>query len=60
MFIGKLGRRKAFVVHPGKKCISLPSDLAGITTAPYDPDERNLAAALGPIANRIRTAVSEA
>ena len=57
MFIGKLGRKKAFVVHPGNKGVSLPSDLAGITTAPYDPKERNLAAALGPVATRIRTAV---
>ena len=60
MFIGKLGRKKAFVVHPGKNGISLPSDLAGITTAPYDPKERNLAAALGPVATRIRTAVRTA
>ena len=57
MFIGKLGRKKAFVVHPGKNGVSLPSDLAGITTAPYDPNERNLAAALGPVSTRIRTAV---
>lgn len=60
MFIGKLGRKKAFVVHPGKKGIALPSDLAGITTAPYDPTERNLAAALGPVANRIRSAIHAA
>jgi CRP/FNR family cyclic AMP-dependent transcriptional regulator len=38
MFIGKLGRKKAFVVHPGKRGVSLPSDLARITTAPYDPN----------------------
>lgn len=57
MFIGKLGRKKAFVVHPGKSGVALPSDLEGITTAPYDPNERNLAAALGPVSTRIRTAV---
>lgn len=57
MFIGKLGRKRAFVIHPGKKGVSLPSDLAGITTAPYDAAEKNLAAALGPIATRIRAAV---
>jgi len=57
MFIGKLGRKKAFVVHPGKNGVSLPSDLAGSTTAPYDPNERNLAAALGPVSTRIRNAV---
>ena len=57
MFIGKLGRRRAFAVHPGKRGLALPSDLSGITTAPYDPEERNLAAALGPVANRIRDAI---
>lgn len=60
MFIGKLGRGHAFAVHPGNRGIALPSDLAGITTAPYDPDETNLDAALGPVANKIRTAVKEA
>ena len=57
MFIGRLGRRKAFAVHPGGKGVALPSDLAGITTAPYDPKERDLAAALGPVANKIRDAI---
>jgi len=57
MFVGKLGRRRAFAIHPGKRGIALPSDLSGITTAPYDPEERNLAAALGPVANRIRESI---
>lgn len=57
MFIGKLGRRKAFAVHPGKEAIALPSDLSGITTAAYEPKERDLAAALGPVANRIRESI---
>jgi len=57
MFIGKLGRRRAFAIHPGKRGIALPSDLSGITTAPYDPEERDLAAALGPVTNRIRDAL---
>lgn len=56
LFIGRLGRHNAFVVHPGKRAIQLPSDLLGITTATYDPDEKNLAAALGPVCNRIRDA----
>lgn len=59
MFIGKLGRKKAFVIHPGQKAVSLPSDLSGVTTAPYEPAEKNLAAALGPVANRIRTAIRQ-
>jgi predicted nucleotide-binding protein len=59
MFIGKLGRKRAFVVHPGSRGLSLPSDLAGITTAPYDPHEKNLAAALGPVATRVRAAIQD-
>lgn len=57
MFVGKLGRKKAFVIHPDNGAISFPSDLNGVTTAPYEPTEKNLAAALGPVANRIRTAI---
>ena len=57
LFIGKLSRKQAFVIHPAKKAIALPSDLAGITTATYDPDKSNLAAALGPACQKIREAV---
>jgi Predicted nucleotide-binding protein containing TIR-like domain len=57
LFIGRLTRKRAFVIHPAKKAIALPSDLAGITTATYDPDKPNLAAALGPACQRIREAV---
>jgi hypothetical protein len=60
LFIGKLGRHRAFVIHPGKRAIDLPSDLLGITTAKYDPDEKNLASTLGPVCNRIRDAVRAA
>jgi predicted nucleotide-binding protein len=57
LFIGKLTRKRAFVIHPAKKAIALPSDLAGITTATYDPDKPNPAAALGPTCQKIREAV---
>ena len=60
LFIGKLTRRKAFVVHPSKKAITLPSDLLGISTAIYDPDNPNLAVALGPACERIREAIARA
>lgn len=60
MFIGKLGRLKAFAVHPVINEMALPSDLKGITTAIYDPNEDNLAAALGPAANCIRNAILKA
>ncbi|RIV21612.1 DUF4062 domain-containing protein [Fibrisoma montanum] len=57
LFIGKLTRFRAFVIHPGGKGISIPSDLAGITTAPYDPHHPNLRAALGPACHAIRNAI---
>lgn len=59
MFIGKLGRKKAFAIHPGKNSVSIPTDLSGVTMGFYDPTEKNLAAALGPVANRIRIAILE-
>lgn len=37
LFVGKLTRRRAFVVRPGGSTIALPTDLAGITTATYNP-----------------------
>lgn len=60
MFVGRLGRRKSFVLQSGPYGIMLPSDLNGITTAQYDPREHNLAAALGAPMNRIRSAIREA
>jgi predicted nucleotide-binding protein len=57
LFIGKLTRRRAFVVRP-RGSLTMPSDLAGITTALYDPSQSNLAASLGPACQQIRAAVS--
>lgn len=57
LFVGQLGRRRAFVVHPRNGAVALPSDLHGITTATYDASQSNLPAALGPACEKIRTAV---
>jgi predicted nucleotide-binding protein len=57
LFIGKLTRKRAFVVQP-RNGLTVPSDLAGITTASYDSTHSNLAAALGPACQQIRTAVA--
>lgn len=57
LFIGKLTRFRAFVIHPNKKAISMPSDLIGMITATYDPDNPNLRAALGPACQEIRNAI---
>lgn len=57
LFIGRLGRTRAFVVSPKERSVSLPSDLAGVSTAPYDASEPNLAAAVEPACEMIRDAV---
>jgi predicted nucleotide-binding protein with TIR-like domain len=59
LFTGRLTRRRAFVVRP-QNGIALPSDLAGITAATYDPSRTNLSAALGPACQQIRDAVASA
>ncbi|MBX3246034.1 MAG: nucleotide-binding protein [Myxococcales bacterium] len=57
LFIGKLSRRKAFVVHPASGGVTLPSDLLGITAATYPADATNLRSALGPACQQIRRAM---
>ncbi|MFH1882338.1 MAG: nucleotide-binding protein [Planctomycetota bacterium] len=57
LFMGKLTRHRAFVVHPGKNSIALPSDLHGITTAAYDPEQGDLSVALGPVCESIRNGI---
>lgn len=59
LFTGRLSRWRAFVVHPSKKTIELPTDLSGITTAPYDAD-KSLDEALKPVSQSILKAISEA
>ena len=60
MFIGKLGRKRAFAVHPGKNTIALPSDLNGISTAIYDPTETDQRKAFEPVAKKIQRAIKAA
>lgn len=45
LFMGHLGRKRSFIVHEEGADLMLPSDLAGITLAPYSKRD-NLAAAL--------------
>lgn len=55
MFIGVLGRKRAFLMEPREDKLKLPSDLAGLTTVSYrytpGPDAR---AVLAPACNHIR------
>ncbi len=59
LFIGRLGEERTFIVQPDDSALRLPTDLLGISTASYEVDRRdkNLLAALGPAANRIRRTV---
>ncbi len=57
LFIGSLGRSRTFVVKQDGQELILPSDLAGLTTAKFDPSISNMTAALGPVCQQIRDAV---
>lgn len=57
LFIGKLGRKRAFIIKPSGTAIALPTDLAAVTVASYDTTNTNLAAALEPACEMIRDAV---
>jgi len=60
MFIGFLGRRRAFLMEPREDKLRLPSDLAGLTTVPYryvkGPDARAL---MAPACEQIRARILE-
>ncbi len=60
LFLGSIGRSRTFIVFDRSKEIKLPSDLAGITLADYQPhDSGNLAAAVGAACTKIGTNVAE-
>lgn len=56
LFMGRLGRSRAFIVHEQDANLKLPTDLAGITLAPYRKRE-NLSAALSPTCTPIIKAI---
>jgi len=58
LFIGSLGRMRAFVVKQDENELILPSDLAGLTVAKFDPKTAKMAAALGPVCQQIIDAVN--
>jgi predicted nucleotide-binding protein len=59
LFVGKLTRKRAFIIQP-RSGLALPSDLAGIKAASFDPSHANLTAALGPACQEVRNAIATA
>ena len=59
LFIGKLGKRRCFIVMPDNVDLHIPTDLVGVTPAKYsgERDKSEIAAALGPACHEIRTAI---
>ena len=58
LFMGKLTRHRAILVHPRIKDLRLPSDLHGLTLISYEPgDDSTLAARLLPVCEKIREIV---
>ena len=58
--MGALGKSRVFIVKPkGVADFRLPSDLAGFTSADYDPQrsDGDLASALAPAAQKMRKAI---
>jgi predicted nucleotide-binding protein len=60
LFIGRLGRKRSFLLEPRGDEVKLPSDLTGITAISYKSvTGKELAAALGPACNRMREIIKD-
>lgn len=61
LFIGRLSRKRTFIISPRNAALHLPSDLAGLTPLDYEPGraDGNLRASVSPACTSIRTAFKE-
>jgi predicted nucleotide-binding protein len=60
LFIGRIGRKRSFLLEPRGDEVRLPSDLTGITTIPYRPARgSDLAAAIAPACNQMRDVIND-
>jgi len=59
LFIGKIGRRKSFIVRPRNAQMQIPSDLNGITLADYDSSKVKITAAVGAACTKIRESMKQ-
>jgi predicted nucleotide-binding protein len=60
LFVGRLTRKKAFIIQPSEKDIRILSDFSGISTASDNPENKNLLSALGIPCEKIRDAIIRA
>ena len=60
LFMGRLGRSRTFIVYEESSNVKMPTDLAGLTTAPFTPrkdgDHRS---AVGPACDSIRDVIRD-
>lgn len=60
LFAGVLGRKRTFIVYDRSAGIKVPSDLAGVTLASYQPHASgNLQASMGAACTQFETAIKE-
>lgn len=60
MFIGRLTRKRTFLLEPMNEHVKLPTDLSGLTTIRYKTgDLRDLASLMGPACNELRNYFTE-
>jgi hypothetical protein len=59
LFIGRLGRKRCYIVIPDNKIFHLPTDLIGVTPGKYEATrtDNNLLAATGSVSNKIKEAI---
>jgi CRP/FNR family cyclic AMP-dependent transcriptional regulator len=61
LFMGKLTRYRAVLVHPRIKDLKLPSDLQGLTVIPYEPGDASTASSrIRPVCDKLRELVRKA
>jgi len=59
MFIGRLGRDRSFFIKPIGEELHLPSDLAGVTPAEFDPADSNKQSGIGSASTDILDRMNE-
>jgi predicted nucleotide-binding protein len=59
LFIGRLGRKRSFLLEPRGEEVKLPSDLSGITTIAYKPAIGKEPVSVGPACNKMRDIIND-